>query len=130
MDDRRYGVKSIFLATDDDDTILETKNWPQFVWLFQKNQDRGERKKRRWESTLKRGIFNNFLEAQSILTDMFLLAEGDLFLGKFTSNVDRIAFSLLTTKKRGLVPFISLDSSWCSDFGARVGVSKYGPFLC
>lgn len=126
----RYDAKSIFVATDDEDIIRQTKKWPMFNWFYQRHQDRGELKKIRWESALKRGVYNNFLEARSILTDIFLLSEGDMFVGKFTSNVDRIAISLMTSRKKGLVPFISLDSKWCSDFGAPAGQSKHGNFYC
>ena len=55
---------------------------------------------------------------------------GDAFVGKFTSNLDRIAFSLLSASKQGLVPFVSLDSSWCSDWARNAGKSVFGDFYC
>ena len=41
----RYGVKSIYLATDDEQTVLETKHLPQFTWLFLPDLERGAVKK-------------------------------------------------------------------------------------
>ena len=29
----KYGVKSIFLATDDEETLVELKHYPQFNWM-------------------------------------------------------------------------------------------------
>lgn len=65
-----------------------------------------------------------------MLVDLLLLAEGDLLVGKFTSNMDRLALSLMAAKKGGLVPYVSLDSKWCSDWGVRSGESKHGRFFC
>ncbi len=84
----------------------------------------------RWEQNLKAGVMDNFKEAQSALVDLHLLAEGDAFVGKFTSNLDRIAFSLLSARQKGLVPYMSLDSKWCSDWGRKVGKSIHGDFYC
>jgi hypothetical protein len=44
--------------------------------------------------------------------------------------MDRIAFSLMTTRKHGLVPYASLDSTWCMDWGAPAGMSFLGRFQC
>ena len=41
----KYGVKSIFLATDDEATLSELQHWPQFQWLYVKQQERGNVKK-------------------------------------------------------------------------------------
>ena len=64
------------------------------------------------------------------MLDLLLLAEGDAFVGKFTSNVDRLSFALLTAKHNSLVPYRSLDSTWCMDWGRPAGVSEYGNFHC
>jgi len=60
----------------------------------------------------------------------FYCTAGDMFVGKFTSNLDRIAFSLLAAAKQGLVPFVSLDSNWCSDWARNAGKSVFGNFYC
>lgn len=84
----------------------------------------------KWEDNLKKGAFDNFDEAQKALIDWTLLAEGDAFVGKFTSNFDRIAFALLTARQNGLVPYVSLDSNWCGDWGRKAGLSVHGEFFC
>lgn len=82
------------------------------------------------DSAMRTGVADNFAEAQALLIDIFLLAEGDVFVGKFTSNIDRIAFALMCINRGGLVPYISLDISWCFDWGQYAGVSKCGTFVC
>lgn len=126
----KYGIRSIFLATDNSTVSHETKNWPQFRWFFQTRPSGEPRGSLYSDKGLKRGSFDRFLEAQTLLTDLMLLVEGDVFVGKFTSNVDRIAVALMSNRKRGLVPFISLDSTWCSDFGEASGTSELGTFSC
>jgi hypothetical protein len=124
----RYGVKSIYIATDDDQVIQDTKNYPQYKWYFMKNQDRSDLKKIYWDSNLRSGNLDNYVEGQNVITDLSLLSEGDMFVGKFTSNIDRISYSLLVAKKQSYVPYISLDSTWCMDWGKDAGVSVYGMF--
>ena len=58
------------------------------------------------------------------------MAEGDAFVGKFTSNLDRIAYSLLASQRHGMAPYVSLDSKWCSDWARKTGSSIYGEFYC
>ncbi len=48
----------------------------------------------------------------------------------YRSNLDRIAYSLMVSKAHGLRPYVSLDAKWCSDWGRKVGRSKYGDFYC
>ncbi len=62
--------------------------------------------------------------------DMLLMSEADALVGKFTSNVDRLAFSLLVARRNGLVHYISLDSAWCADWGEPAGHSAMGTFFC
>ncbi len=80
----RYGVRSIFLATDDEATVRETEAYPQFNWLVVPGNDRSAVKTRKWEANLKDGTMDNYMEAQAALTDLLLMAEGDMFVGKFT----------------------------------------------
>jgi hypothetical protein len=126
-----YGVKTIFLATDDEVVLRETAQWPQFVWLFDQNQNRSKTKSlEKWDYLLRRGALDGFGEATSALTDLLLLSEGDAFVGKFTSNIDRLAYALLVGKKMGLAPYASLDSAWCMDFGQPAGSGIHGNFQC
>jgi hypothetical protein len=52
-------------------------------------------------------------EFKDYLVDQLLLASGDALVGKFTSNIDRVAYALMAGGSHCLVPYISLDSAWC-----------------
>lgn len=89
-----------------------------------------------------RGYYNKVLkempeadaraDARAVLDDLFLLAACDGFVGKFTSNIDRLAVALSNAWRGGdcVTPFESLDAAWCSDFGRRTGKSIHGDFMC
>jgi hypothetical protein len=126
----KYGISSIFLATDDHEVVRATAKYPQFHWLYVPGIARGDDQKILWEDKLRSSTMDNFAEVQSALVDLLLLAEGDAFVGKFTSNLDRIAYALLSAGKRGLAPYVSLDSTWCMDWGSPVGTSIFGKFMC
>ena len=52
--------------------------------------------------------------ARQIVESLLLLGSTDMFVGKFTSNLDRIAFALMVSRSNGcLPPYVSLDSAWC-----------------
>ena len=69
---------------------------------------------------------------RAVLDDLFLLAACDGFVGKFTSNIDRLAVALSNAWRGGdcVTPFESLDAAWCADFGRRTGKSIHGDFMC
>lgn len=125
---KRYGVKSIYLSTDDQAVIDGTNNYTEFTWLYQK-LDTSSRSVIEWDRIEDLGL-STFALAQELLIDIFLLSEGDIFVGKFTSNVDRIAYALMTVRKSGLAPYLSLDSPWCFDWGVKSGKSLFGEFDC
>ena len=52
-----------------------------------------------------------------------MLSRCDLFVGKFTSNFFRAAYSLAAARCDCVVPFVSLDAPWCFDYGQRVGTN-------
>jgi hypothetical protein len=64
--------------------------------------------------------------SKQIIANMLLLASTDMLVGKFTSNVFRIAFQLMSAQsaRSGCTkPYISLDSPWCFDFRVISGVN-------
>jgi hypothetical protein len=75
------------------------------------------------QEALIQGEFDFDMEVRDFLVDVTLLADTDGFVGKFTSNVDRIAYSLSVGRRGCAVPFVSLDSFWCTDFGRQTGKS-------
>ena len=68
------------------------------------------------------------------LADLHAMGESDALVGKFTSNIDRIALALMANRAKCVPPYISIDnSSWCFNSATtprRVGVSIYGRFTC
>ena len=68
--------------------------------------------------------------AAGVVDDLALLGRCDAYVGKFTSNLDRIAYSLLAARSGCLKPIVSLDSLWCHDWSNRAGQSLFGSFVC
>ena len=63
---------------------------------------------------------NGMAMGEEALMDLLLLRDTDALVGKFSSNVDRLAISLITARRGGCVPpFVSLDWAWCFDFAKR-----------
>ncbi|KAH8059750.1 hypothetical protein JL721_9167 [Aureococcus anophagefferens] len=58
-------------------------------------------------------------EYYGFAADLLLLARCDGFVGKFTSNLSRLAFALMAARKRCMVPYVSLDSFFCAGGGGR-----------
>lgn len=44
-----YGYRHIYLATDDEEIIKETQDFPKYHWLFVQDLERGAVKKLKWE---------------------------------------------------------------------------------
>jgi len=72
---------------------------------------------------------NEFDEA---MLSTYLLSEGQAFLGSFSSNAARLAYSLMTSGPTGcLKPFESFDINWCAAFGkGGDGVLRIGDRPC
>ena len=61
-----------------------------------------------------------------MLEDLALLAAGDCFVGKFTSNLDRLAYALLVTARQTRAPYASLDTAWSKDTPALFDAAAHG----
>ena len=133
----RYGYRAVYLATDDADVLANATAGDAFgvpVLVANRGVDRAR--------LYGQGYYNKVLramgdaaaadDAAALLDDVFLLAAADGFVGKFTSNVARLAFALGNAWKGGdcVAPFDSLDATWCADFGRLTGDSVNGKFLC
>jgi len=133
----RHGFKSLYVATDDAAVAAAVTARSEELFglrrsaVFVADVDR---------TLYARGYYNKVLkqtpadearaDAEAILDDVLLLAHADGFVGKFTSNVARLAVALSAAHKGCIAPFDSLDSKWCADFGIKVGESIHGDFLC
>ena len=70
---------------------------------------------------IEEGLGSNVIDAgrefRAYMVDMYLLAEGAVFLGSFMSNAARLAYSLMSAGTEGcLRPYQSADINWCYAF--------------
>lgn len=130
----RYNYKSIFLATDDPGVFKEAvEKYPEITWLYRSGVEGYKLEGGMiFENGVKAGIVDYKKAVANYLIDLFMLADADGFLGKFTSNLGRLALSLHYGQKRCMYPFISMDSFWCSDFNEYNGINPFRKerFLC
>ena len=59
--------------------------------------------------------------------DAHLLARTHVLVGKFTSGLFRVAYALAAARRGALLPFVSLDAPWCSDYGIPAGYNDNFP---
>jgi len=149
---QKFQFRSIYLATDSEDVIRNaTTTYSHLPWQFNRKIERKKydvftRAKMSDELTiegilfgdkrLKDAGFSKYDEMMDFLIDVLVLGmHTDGFVGKFTSNMDRIvaALSLATGNKAGtcVKPMVSLDASWCFDFNVQSGIGLDGKrFYC
>lgn len=110
-----YGVKTIFLATQDQ-RIVSAARAQAGLRVLSLSFDRGQltgsaaRKALHWRQ--KNGYVDSAMVSESALLDLFLLAECDYFVGSFHSQYSRLALSLMAAKKGYIPPFSSVHLAW------------------
>lgn len=147
-----FGFKSVYLATDSLDAVefVKTKKPLNVKWLVNEAVDRRKYRvfdeaKSSDELSIEGILFGNkklrdagftpFTEFLEFMTDLLIIGDYTQGLvGKFTSNMDRIAAALLATKydqDKCYRPLVSIDSFWCADFMVKSGTSFDGrSFYC
>ena len=134
-----YGLSAIYLATDDPETVIQARSDAQALFglqgdaIFHLKFERKMYMSGYYNNALSRGQINATADAMAVMTDLLLLAACDSFVGKFTSNLARIAYALSSAHRGGacLVPWHSLDATWCADFGKPSGMSlNETAFMC
>ena len=126
---RELGITTIYLATDSELVLAQTRHYPEFKFLFLKNVTRHAMKSRPtiiWDKLIAQragtsAVHDNFIDAWMASVDMFLLSMCHVFIGKFTSTFFRTAYALHSAQCNCAAPFISLDAPWCFDYGVRAG---------
>ncbi len=117
---KRYGIKHIYLATDSAKVVKTLDKYPKWNFMVLKDIGRGGlRNKVPVDDLLNSGRLDGCKEGADSFIDMHLLGESDAFLGKFSSNIDRVAYNFIFARNRGHRPHISLDNSWCFDYGVK-----------
>jgi len=115
----KYGIKHIFLATDSNAVIDGLSNYTNYTFLYNHVSRGGVKDHVELDKALKQGLIDGCSEGMDSLLDIQLLAAGDALIGKFSSNIARVAYSLMFARQSAYPPFISLDNYWCFDFGVK-----------
>ncbi|EOD32183.1 hypothetical protein EMIHUDRAFT_202809 [Emiliania huxleyi CCMP1516] len=108
---------------------------------------------RQIEQLISGGSVDGHEDATSVMVDLLLLASCDVLIGKFSSNIDRLAYSLMAVRRGRehrreqaegvaaeaeaasqraspplcLPPYVSLDHPWCADWGVRLPIRTLSP---
>lgn len=132
----KYGLKSVFLSTPSQSVLDETKNYPDINFAYlpvsSATQAMRDHHIKQLEEGLGKGVINAGTEFRHYMVDMYLLSEGSAFLGAFTSNAARLAFSMMSSGTEGcLKPYQSTDINWCFAFGKiGSGVIRHNNISC
>ena len=136
----QYGVADIFLATDDPEVVQEAKaEYPGFRFVFapvdrawygapaagsaEAREQETEEGQRQYEAgyvekRLKYGEGDPAKVGLEAVIDTELMGQADFFIGTLGSNMDRLAFELILSRQRRVVPFASLDIGWCASYNS------------
>merc|ERR1712146_331810 len=113
---KKYGIENIYLASNDESLIAETKKYPKFKFIVEK----------------KAAASTDCDKHKKELTRLFLLSSADALVGDFSFADDRVAYAMMYQRTRTHQPYISLNGAWCSDHGVKSrihvdnGVESYG----
>jgi len=130
------GVTTIYLATDSNTTMDKAASmYPAYTWLRwtdalnYSQQLFAEHPSKSWDAIIGANIQHDRTDinervARLSSIDMMMLAQCDLFVGKFTSNFFRIAYELRAASCDCVPPFTSLDAPWCFDYAVQAGTSR------
>ena len=125
-----YGIQSILLASPSLEVQEETKRYSEFAWYFVPipHESATAQMKAKGVDKIEDGLlrrtnsptfFSPAGEWQRFMIDMYLLASCNAFVGSFSSNGARLAYSLMAAngEKGCLKPFHSGDMNWCWAYG-------------
>lgn len=106
-------VKRVFLATDDTDLIAESrKKYPQYTFVVNEVAAKGA------ADVDKRSKFPGMVET---IFDILMLAECDVQIVTFSSNIGRLLLELGMYNKNGDAErvVISMDEKWKYEWGSQ-----------
>ena len=125
---RRYNIRHIYLATDGGERVYnQTKDYPEFTWYFQNRRKWQDANDEITESLIK-GTHDVYAIGTETLMDAWTLAQADVLVGKFTSNVFRAAVEISSGENGCVKPYVSLDAMWCMEWGLPRGKVVRGRF--
>ena len=129
------GARTIYLATDSPQVVAETRDYPEYNWLWieMPRHDASRKGAKLWDERVwSRHVWGMSDWTQMMMwqatVDVMLLSRCSAFVGKFTSNFFRAAYALKAAACECAPPFVSLDSPWCFDYGLTEGRNWDYPF--
>jgi hypothetical protein len=144
----RYGYRGVVIVSDDNAILDEARKLNQRLSDFASAKQTWSREsplpgiervfvppsradgydgKQRYDDAVRGGAVDFSADARSVLRDLFLIADADGNVGKFSSYIDRIALALGYGRSQCAVPTVSLDIPWCMDYSKLVNVSQFVP---
>ena len=118
----KYGYRTVFLATPDPNVIEEVANFSEVTFRFLPVTNTTALMKaqhfRKIDDAIAAGVVDAGNEFEEAMISTYLLSEADGFIGGFSSNAARVAYSVMAAGPQGcLKPFDSFDINWCAAFG-------------
>uniref|UniRef100_A0A7S0RP45 Alpha-(1,6)-fucosyltransferase N- and catalytic domain-containing protein n=1 Tax=Pyramimonas obovata TaxID=1411642 RepID=A0A7S0RP45_9CHLO len=113
----RYGVRNVFLATDNVAVIAKARANEEFNFLVRETESAkfysGKGAKEFVERRLAKGEGDPGMIGWDAAIDIEMMGHGDFFVGTMSSSLGRLGFMRMVGMKRYVPPFISLDYAWC-----------------
>ena len=115
---RKYGLKHIYLATDDEKiTSAESlAKYPGFEFMYQKmdrsiysGKDQGTWVEHKMEK-LGRSAMHD------VMKDIHATSRCDAFVGTFFAHIGRVVLELMIQRKGFVPPYVALDTPFCRKF--------------
>ena len=120
-------ARTIYLATDSSTVVRMSRSYKSYKFIMIPGVFRTEHssKSELWDAKIWRRMFWHQTDATErdvkvTLVDVKLLSMCDYFVGKFSSNLFRLAYSLSSADCDCIKPYVSLDVPWCFDYGNSV----------
>eukprot|EP00755_Sulcionema_specki_P039379 Sspe_Gene.112716::Locus_95969_Transcript_1_1_Confidence_1.000_Length_1451::g.112716::m.112716 len=122
---RIYGFRTVYLATDDNSIRNKAQSHFPGLTVIAPRWTTPTFMKDGKEVPIEKATFDPLTVGTQSLAEIQALGRCDGFVGKFTSNLFRVAYMLASFRDgKGCVrPVKSLDAAWCLDFGVNSGVN-------
>jgi len=132
----KYDYKTVFLATPDPYVLKEVDDYDNitFAFLAVTNTTEMMQKEhfRKIDDAIYAGKVNAGDEFDEAMISYYLLSEADGFVGGFSSNAARVAYSMMAAGPTGCMkPYDSFDLNWCAAFGkGGAHILRHGSQSC
>mmetsp|Transcript_61955 Transcript_61955/g.90809 ORF Transcript_61955/g.90809 Transcript_61955/m.90809 type:complete len:116 (+) Transcript_61955:2-349(+) len=109
---RTYNTSQVFVASDDNEALQQLKSLPDLNVMYLA-LDRSILDSHWYvEDRIRHGLLDAAIAGESAISDLFVLASCDYFVGTFSSHFGALAYELMAADKGYLPPYISLDLAW------------------